>query len=498
MKAERLITEPFEFVQMNQCEIKKEAGEHGHAVISGYISADNEKGYLQMACDQTEVKIFAIGETGERRQIYCGILEDMKIMHENSLCLMEIRIVPYTYLLDLKPQRRSFQIPAMAYQEVLDCIAKSYAGGNILMNIGTGEAIGEPIVQYQETDWAFIKRLASHFHAVVVPSYATSGAKMYFGLAEWSGGAKMFPSSYQVHKEISTLLYKEQNQVQGLIEDDSLVYVAEDQELYEIGQMVELNGRMLYVERAESRLDGHQLWNTYYLKTKAGFQVPRQYNEKMIGASLDGTVTEVRGDVVRVSLRTDAKSGAGKWFSFSTVYSSPDGSGWYCMPEPGDEIRLYFPTEQEKHGYVISAVHLPVTQPQAGAAVAAADIQNPASGQAAFGKQGEAKKNPGARRSDPTHKTICTSSNKMVDLSEHSIILDAGNGMSVVLDDEYGISIVSPKGVYIQSDACIDISSLNDRVEISGATSVNIAQEDSSIEVKESNVIYHGANARVQ
>ncbi len=119
--------------------------------------------------------IFAIGETGERRQIYCGILEDMKIMHENSLCLMEIRIVPYTYLLDLKPQRRSFQIPAMAYQEVLDCIAKSYAGGNILMNIGTGEAIGEPIVQYQETDWAFIKRLASHFHAVVVPSYATSG-----------------------------------------------------------------------------------------------------------------------------------------------------------------------------------------------------------------------------------------------------------------------------------------------------------------------------------
>ena len=139
--------------------------------------------------------------------------------------------VPYTYLLDLKPQRRSFQIPAMTYQEVLDCIATSYAGGNILMNIGTGEVIGEPIVQYQETDWAFLKRLASHFHAVVVPSYATSGAKMYFGLAEWSGGAKMFPSGYQVHKEISALLYKEQNQVQGLIEDDSLVYVVDDQEL---------------------------------------------------------------------------------------------------------------------------------------------------------------------------------------------------------------------------------------------------------------------------
>ena len=141
-------------------------------------------------------------------------------------------------------------------------------------------------------------------------------------------------------------------------------------------------------------------------------------------------MTWVRGAVVRMSLRTDTKSGAGKWFSFSTVYSSPDVSGGDCMQE-------------------------------AGAAVgAAAHTQNPAAGQAMSGKQGEAKKNPGARRSDPTHKTICTSSNKMVDLSGHSIILDAGNGMSVVLDDEYGISIVSPKGVYIQSDACIDIFSL--------------------------------------
>ena len=43
---------------MNQCEIKKEAGEHGHAVISGYISADNEKGYLQMACESNRGQDF--------------------------------------------------------------------------------------------------------------------------------------------------------------------------------------------------------------------------------------------------------------------------------------------------------------------------------------------------------------------------------------------------------------------------------------------------------
>ena len=35
----------------------------------------------------------------------------------------------------------------------------------------------------------------------------------------------------------------------------------------------------------------------------------------------------------------------------------------------------------------------------------------------------------------------------MVDLSEHSILLDAGNGMRILLDDTAGISIESHLGV---------------------------------------------------
>ena len=217
--------------------------------------------------------------------------------------------------------------PSMTYQEVLDCVVGQYQSGHALMNIGAGTAIGEPIVQYQETDWEFVKRLASHFHGVVVPGYASSGVKLYFGLVEWGGAAQMSPSAYRVQKRMDEFLYKKQNRVEGLMEDDSLVFIVEDQELYEAGELVEMNGRTLYVERSESRLDGHQLWNTYCLRTKGGLQVPRQYNERVIGASLDGRVTRVRADVVQSSLKADAKGGSGKWFPFSTVYSSPDGSG---------------------------------------------------------------------------------------------------------------------------------------------------------------------------
>ena len=93
---------------------------------------------------------------------------------------------------------------------------------------------------------------------------------------------------------------------------------------------------------------------------------------------------------------------------------------------------------------------------------------------------------------------IYTSSKKMVDLSEHSILLDAGNGMRILLDDTAGISIESYLGVSIKSDSFIDISSLNETVEIAGASGVNIIQKESSIEISESNVVYHNANVKAQ
>ena len=44
------------------------------------------------------------------------------------------------------------------------------------------------------------------------------------------------------------------------------------------------------------------------------------------------------------------------WFSFFTVAALSDGSGWYCMPEAGEDVRVYFPTVDEKEAYVVTAI----------------------------------------------------------------------------------------------------------------------------------------------
>lgn len=93
----------------------------------------------------------------------------------------------------------------------------------------------------------------------------------------------------------------------------------------------------LYCRRSRAEWEGNEVYNYYLLETKGELRQMSYGNKKIIGASMKGNVTAVKKDTVKVVLMEDKTGGwAGqKWFAYSTIYSSPDGTGWYCMPEKG-------------------------------------------------------------------------------------------------------------------------------------------------------------------
>ena len=72
-----------------------------------------------------------------------------------------------------------------------------------------------------------------------------------------------------------------------------------------------------------------------------------------------GIVQAVQKDQVQVHL-VDIDSeydGAGNvWLPYSTAYSSSDGSGFYCMPAEGDQVRVFFPGSDEGKAFAASSV----------------------------------------------------------------------------------------------------------------------------------------------
>ena len=336
-------------------------------------------------------------------------------------------------------------------------------------------SIKEFLVQYKETDWEFIKRLASHHGGSVIPFYQLSGIKFYMGEFLSGREVKVSPNTYKVENATDEFFLKRKNGVTGLSKEDACYYCFDSREIYELGTKVIFRDKTCYVYEVNSELSKAELIHHYRLKTDGGFKQQKIYNTKIIGASLAATIQAVSGSKVKIRIAVDGAQNNtnAKSFPFSTVYSSPDGSGWYCMPEPGDQVRLYFPNEHENDAYVISAIHID---------------------QNAVGTTGTTKEPP---RSNPDNKSLMNKYNKMIELTPTSITMTNNNGMSIILDDEEGITITSNKNILIQSEENLDIKSSSESMSVEASESIELVQGDSRIRMKD-DIIVEGAMVKVQ
>jgi len=117
-------------------------------------------------------------------------------------------------------------------------------------------------------------------------------------------------------------------------------------------------------------------------------------------------------------------------------------------------VRLYFPSEYEDEGYVISAINL--------------------------GNTGDSEAGKGQPRSDPARKAISNMHGKQVTFTPGAVILTNNKGMTVALDDEKGVMIASNKNVTVSAEDSIVLKS-DMRMDIQATKSIKLARGDSSI-----------------
>lgn len=478
MEAEYIRIEPFVFKYILAAEFEKGFNDHYGARIKGYIRQSDEAEYSSAPLSATPVIARAVSEEGEEKIIYYGILAELHITCQNSQLLMEIFVVPYTKLMDLQRRCHSFQNGQLTYNDVLRQVSSPYQNAGMIVNPKlSGIPIGDLIVQYQETDWEFIKRLASHFHTVVMPDYLTDGEKFYFGLPGRNVRGEMDAIEYRLEKSLISYQYKTANEVSGTSEYDDMAVIITSRVIHETGNKVLFEGRPYVVSHSLSKLDGHQLTHTYTLTTENGMSIPKGYSEKIIGASIDGFVEDIKTDVVKVRLGIDNEA-ASRWFPFATVFSSPDGSGWYCMPQKGDEVRLYFPTRSEKHAYVVSSVHRAVSKS--------------AGGLSAVGSKG------GGIRSNPYDNELRTPDKKVVRFTENSILMENDKGLSIEMIDYDGIYIRSNGKVSIDASGDLNIIGSDVMLTAQNKISLESAGGAASVILEGDTVSLHGTNVKIQ
>lgn len=446
MREERLFIRPFEDLRILNYRAVQQINQHADVQIKGIIPFDRKDDYMDAGRKQLWIQVFGI-EDGKEEILFYGVVTHMQIEVQNGICNISLSIASGTILMDMEKHIRSFQNDEYTFSDLLDICSQSYGDASKIMTQGK-KKIPHFIMQYRETDWEFFKRLASLNNTVLFADCSTKGEKYHFGIPNRNMDDENI-DEYRIEYDMQDY-WNKKNSSLDIQPDDTKSYIWDSREIHKLGEKRIIDGKELFIWKIESYQKGNELYHTCFMKARSGFFTPVQYNSCISGVSLTGTVADVYGEKVQVKIMEDENNVKNKFceFSFSTMYSSPDGTGWYSMPEPGDIVRLYFPTNREQEAYAASAYHEEDTE----------------------------------LRDRPEHKFWRNKEGKEIRLSPERILLTNNDGTYIEISDENGIFIVSKGGISIQAEGTLSISAKSS-IELSAPNDVTLIQGDTVMEL---------------
>ncbi len=352
------LVSPFEIQSLQDVRIVKKVNEHARLFVTGIIPEEKSDRYIEMATSEDTVALNLVENGALTKTLFKGLVDSVSVNFVHGVYHLELEAVSHTQRMDGQRKLRSFQNKKMSYASLLDEITKDYPGSDYLDHASNGAPLGTIAIQYQETDWEFLKRLASRFGSILVAEAVADKPKFWFGLPE-GRTAQLTDASYTISKRLSPYMETTENgYVTGMSENDFLTYEVESGQVLQLGDRVNYQGKELVVAGSTTRIDHALLIHTYQLMPEAGIRQNPIRNDDICGAALEGKIIDIQKDTVKIHLDIDPKQpkAEASWFPYATVYSAEGNSGFHCMPQMGDSVKLYFSTPDEEGAMAVSSV----------------------------------------------------------------------------------------------------------------------------------------------
>ena len=131
----------------------------------------------------------------------------------------------------------------MTYGQVITRITSEAGMIAVYPRLLDETAIGFPVIQYRETDWEFIRRLASRFGMAVYPETTLGGGKLTVDLPQTGNAGELRCLSYTVR--IDRKFYQVGGEQEGRSREQYRTYEVRSMELRRVGDAVAWDGTQL-------------------------------------------------------------------------------------------------------------------------------------------------------------------------------------------------------------------------------------------------------------
>lgn len=403
---------PYSLKVIQEFEIVRGINTHDKARVKGIISEETLNMYEYTMGSGSCVTLSFV-QDGKKHLLFSGFLEELEVQVEGDQRTVIIQLSGLTKAMDRKKKCIDYQWEQKKKSSFIENAMVSYQ--NVCYeNLCKDKTIPEFVLQYEETDFEFLKRILSLDGELIYTVMEGEQGKIHYGSYKKNTTTELKLPDYQISFK------------------NYLQYKIESNQFLDIGTKVKTPIGNLVVEKSVYSLKEGKSRNWYVLCGERDFSVSTIYNSKLVGISLDGTIKDRKRDKVKIELNVTPETGEQKrrWFSYSSVASSGDGSGWYCMPEEGEEIRLLLPTELEEEAYVISAIR--------------------------SDSGGYASNATGSR--EPANKSLSNVQGQEVNFTADGVTLNcAGNVTSMKLTKDGEITITAINDIEIASDNQVNI-----------------------------------------
>lgn len=320
-------------------QITHNAGEHAYALLELEVSWEYGQNYMRRADETTAITITTDAQ-GQHKILFVGCVLNVGLQETADYVVMKLRLVSASHMLDIKRNKKTFQNTDSTYGDVMRKTAKDMAEIKLAVS---DKKTNDFIMQYSETDWCFIKRMASQLSATVFTEIDSVKPTIHIGVPMGS----TLPAPADITFTGSSSSKSATNSV-----------ICE--KYYFIGERMSVGGKEYVIGSVKCSMELGVLKCTYDLGNNKSFQCTADNNKQLAGRMFIGEVKAVKGDKVQVfftGIDSEYDEGGTKWFPYSTAYSSGDGSGFYCMPEAGDSVRIFIPSNNEKDAFAASSVN---------------------------------------------------------------------------------------------------------------------------------------------
>jgi hypothetical protein len=354
-----------EKIKIKKMQIRKQVNEHNSLYTDFLFRKEDKDKYKAFnKSEKLEIRVTVSEKGGIEKILFEGYAVNSSMTLDKHILMMQIRGISFSKRYDIKKNNRVYQDNEIMYSKIVNDLKNGDVENkdlNILIN-GEDSQTGRFLIQYRETDWNFMKRIAYYINTFIL----CEKKSVIFNKSSLKEFEEV--SDYTIHSF-------------GRNSRNEIEYKINSYSIYSTGDIVKLSdndeeGKMLVV-RADILLEKQRLKGNYILIRADKYKAEYTGGNNIQGSALEGEVQEIlmsdsKGmETASVKVKfyknlesrydsgniTAPEQGESLYpFPYIIPYSK-DKTGLFITPEIGDNVLVKFSDENPENGIVEGALN---------------------------------------------------------------------------------------------------------------------------------------------